>query len=37
MPSDEPQTTENSCPSCNREPEPGWIEMPDNGQIVPCW
>ncbi len=31
------ETTENQCPSCKGEPEPGWIEMPNNGPIVPCW
>jgi hypothetical protein len=29
-------TIENKCPHCKGEPEPGWIEMPDNGPIVPC-
>lgn len=26
----------NSCYCCHGEPEPGWIEMPNNGPIVPC-
>lgn len=25
------------CPACKGEPEPGWIETPNNGPIVPCW
>lgn len=25
------------CPACEREPEPGYIEMENNGPIVPCW
>jgi hypothetical protein len=24
------------CPHCAGEPEPGYIEMSDNGPIVPC-
>lgn len=24
------------CSYCAGEPEPGWIEMPDNGPIVSC-
>lgn len=29
------KTTE--CPCCKGEPEPGWIETPNNCPIVPCW
>lgn len=25
-----------ACAYCKGEPEPGWIEMPNNGPIVPC-
>ena len=25
-----------ACVYCSGEPEPGWIEMPNNGPIVPC-
>ena len=25
------------CVVCKDEPEPGYIELPDNGPIVPCW
>jgi hypothetical protein len=25
------------CEVCRREPERGWIEMENNGPIVPCW
>ena len=24
------------CAYCKGEPEPGYIEMPDNGPVVPC-
>jgi hypothetical protein len=24
------------CQYCKGEPEPGWIETPNNGPIVPC-
>ena len=24
------------CPQCKREAEPGWIELDNNGPIVPC-
>jgi hypothetical protein len=24
------------CAYCEDEPEPGWIEMPNNGPVVPC-
>lgn len=24
------------CPHCSGEQEPGWIETPNNGPIVPC-
>lgn len=26
-----------TCQCCKNEPEPGFIEMPNNGPIVPCW
>lgn len=32
----EKMARENKCPHCKGEPEPGWIEMPDNGPVVPC-
>lgn len=25
------------CIVCRGEPEPGYIEMPNNGPVVPCW
>lgn len=25
-----------ACRYCEGEPDPGWIEMPNNGPIVPC-
>lgn len=31
------QTTAERCPGCRTEAEPGWIEMDNNGPIVPCW
>jgi hypothetical protein len=34
---DRSQPTDEPCPGCRGEPEPGWIEMPNNGPIVPCW
>lgn len=30
------KTTRTPCPACKGEPEPEWIEMPNNGPIVPC-
>jgi len=25
------------CLCCKGEPERGYIELPNNGQVVPCW
>jgi hypothetical protein len=25
------------CLCCKNEPEPGYIELPNNGPVVPCW
>lgn len=30
-------TTELGCWNCKGEPEPGYIETPNNGPIVPCY
>lgn len=25
------------CPACRDEANPGWIELDNNGPVVPCW
>lgn len=32
-----PFRVKSDCPACKGEPDPGYIEMPDNGPIVPCY